>query len=88
LTFVSKEESNWKPLKQAEFAAMPRGRHVGDRTGRVWTIHFGPFEREGWPTMVITSGALVRYVLVRHADDYMAIPDTGPGADLRDVVAG
>jgi hypothetical protein len=72
------QETGWKPMAREEFAELERDDQLRDRKGRVWRVVTEPYEREGWPTIVIRSGDLVRHVPDRWADDYMRLPPARP----------
>jgi hypothetical protein len=71
---VGQEKSGWEPLSREEFAKLQRGQQLIDRNGRVWmVVNDQPYVRDGWPTVVLRSGDLVRHVPDRWSDDYMLL---------------
>ena len=64
-------------MTREQFHQLQLGERLRGRDGRAWTVHAGPFDQHGVRRIVIRSGALVRLLDERWADDYEMVTDAG-----------
>jgi len=61
-------------MSREQFRELRLAQVLQERSGRLWTVHAAPYQKDGLAHVVLVSGAQVRHVPERFFDDYVLLP--------------